>query len=116
MAVRTMPDVEEVVHALLKDLGGITSHAVAASSSWPYLSEQVSIQVDVRASTKKRARDRAYTARSMLLELPATPGVIADVAVETGPFWLPEPEGAPRYVLRVAVTVRGARLSEGVAP
>lgn len=113
---REMPDVEQIVYALLKDLGGTTVHAVAATATWPYLSETVSVQVDVRASTKKRARDRVYAARSLLLDLPATHPLFGAVDVETGPFWLPEPEGAPRYVLRVAATVRGARLSEGVAP
>lgn len=111
---REMPDVEQIAYTLLKDLGGITVHSVSANSSWPYLSEVVGVQVDVRASTKKRARDRAYLARDMLIELPATPSPFVAVAVESGPYWLPEPEGAPRYVLRVAVTVRGARLSEGV--
>lgn len=114
MEVGEMPDVEALAYTLLKDLGGITVHAVAANASWPYLSEDVSLQVDVRASSKKRARDRAYQARALLLELPSTPSEVAGVAVESGPFWLPEPEGAPRYVLRVVVTVRATRLSEGV--
>jgi len=109
-----MPDVEQIAYTLLKDLGGITVHSVSANASWPYLTETVGLQVDVHASSKKRARDRAYAARALLLDLPATPSAVAGVEVESGPFWLPEPEGAPRYVLRVAVTVRGARLSEGV--
>lgn len=111
-----MPDVELLVYTLLKDLGGITVHAVAANADWPYIAETVIVQVDVRASSKKRARDRAYAARASLLDLPSTPSVVTGVAVESGPSWLPEPEGAPKYVLRVAVTVRAARLSEGVAP
>ena len=111
---RQMPDVEQTVYALLRDLGGITVHAVSANANWPYLTETVGIQVDVRASTKKRARDRAYEARNLLIDLPGTPSEFVAVSVESGPYWLPEPEGAPRYVLRVAVTVRGARLSEGV--
>lgn len=114
--VREMPDVELMAYSLLKDLGGIMVAAVGTTSTWPYLSEVVTVQVDVRASSKKRARDRAYEARALLLELPVTQPLVGAVAVESGPFWLPEPEGAPRYVLRAAITVRGARLSEGVAP
>lgn len=108
-------DIEEVVFALLKPLGGITVFSVAATSPWPHLSESVSLQIDVRASSKKRARDRAYSARTMILTLPATTyseslGAVARVEIDSGPFWFPEPEGAPRYVLRVTITTRVARL------
>jgi hypothetical protein len=108
-----MPDMEAAAYALLRDLGGISVWAYTANARWPFLSEQVALQVDVRASTKKRARDRAYTARDRLLSLPGTAGVVAAVDVEGGPMWAPDEDGAPRYVLRVAVTTRAARLMEG---
>lgn len=99
-------DAEAWAFALLKDLGGISVWAFDSGTTWPFRVETTSLQVDVRASGKQRARDRAYEARGRLFD-PAnhTPdgGVIAAVDVVTGPFWLPDDNGAPRYVLRVTV-------------
>lgn len=105
-----MPDVEAVVWATLKDLGGIHTFAYDAQASWPYVTEAVAVQVDVRGSTKKVARDRAYQARALLLALPFDPeSLIRACTIVSGPSWLPEQDGAPRYVLRVSVTTRGVR-------
>lgn len=109
-----LPDVESVVYATLKDLGGINVFAYDAGADWPYVSETVSVQVDVHASSKKRTHDRAYQARQLLLQLPFVDPAsrVGRVEILSGPQWLPEPDGAPRYVLRVGVSVRAFRNSD----
>lgn len=109
MTALATPDVEAIAWALLKDLGGIHVYAYAANAAWPFVTESVDIQVDVRASTKKAARDRAYVARNLLLNLPFDPTQPQVVACDivSGPLWLPEQDGAPRYVLRVSILTRG---------
>lgn len=105
-----LPDVESIVYQELKDLGGISVFAYDAGAQWPFVSETVSIQVDVHASSKKRTHDRAYQARQSLLRLPFDPASqVGRVEILSGPQWLPEPDGAPRYVLRVEVSVRAFR-------
>ena len=115
MAALTMPDVEEMVWALVSPLGGMHVFAFDSQAPWPYVTESVAVQIDVRASTKKAARDRAYQARNMILDLALDPtNPVAACNILSGPSWLPEQDGAPRYVLRVSVTTRGARnLVEG---
>lgn len=105
----TLPDVEAMCYALLKDLGGISVYALDAAADWPYVSETVSLQVDVHASSKKRSRDRAYLARQRLLRLPFDDTTVSRVNVLSGPRWTPEPDGAPRYTIRVDVSVRAYR-------
>ena len=109
-----LPDVESIVYDTLKDLGGINVFAFDASAEWPFVSETVSIQVDVHASNKKRTHDRAYQARQTLLRLPFDDpsSRVGRVDILSGPQWLPEPDGAPRYVLRVGVSVRAFRDSD----
>lgn len=110
MPALAMPDAEEIVWGLVNGLGGMHVFAYDAQASWPHVTEAVALQVDVRASSKKAARDRAYEARNMILNLPFDPTVpVAACNIVSGPSWLPEQDGAPRYVLRVSVTVRGAR-------
>ena len=105
-----LPDVEAIVFSALKDLGGISVFAFDSGAEWPYVSETVAIQVDVHASSKKRTRDRAYQARQMLLQLPMDDtNKVSRVDVLSGPLWLPEDDGAPRYVIRVGVSVRAFR-------
>ena len=105
-----LPDVEGIVYQELKDLGGINVFAFDAAADWPFVSETVSVQVDVHASSKKRTHDRAYTARQMLLQMPMDPASqVGRVGILSGPQWLPEPDGAPRHVLRVGVSVRAFR-------
>jgi|SaaInlStandDraft_1057018.scaffolds.fasta_scaffold453648_2 hypothetical protein len=105
-----LPDVESIVFKTLKDLGGISVFAYDAGAEWPFVAETVSVQVDVHASNKKRARDRAYEARQRLLRLPMDPTTqVGQTRVLSGPQWLPEPDGAPRYTIRVGVSVRAFR-------
>lgn len=102
-------DVEAMCYALLKDLGGISVYALDAESQWPFVSETVTLQVDVHASSKKRAHDRTYLARQRLLRLPFDDTTVSRVVVLSGPLWIPEPDGAPRYSIRVGVSVRAYR-------
>lgn len=107
MAVAVVVDAEAWAFALLRDLGGISVWAFDSATTWPHRLETTSLQVDVRASSKQRARDRAYEARGRLFDpanhLPDL-GVIAGVEVVGGPSWVPDDNGAPRYVLRVNVS------------
>jgi hypothetical protein len=105
-----LPDVEALVYDEIKDLGGISVFAFDAAAQWPFVSEQVNVQIDVHASSKKRTHDRAYQARQMLLQLPMDDtNSVSRVDVLSGPIWLPEDDGAPRYVIRVGVSVRAFR-------
>jgi hypothetical protein len=104
------PDMEAFAWAALKDLGGITVFQVDGGKEWPGRIDLCQLQVDVRASSKKRARDRAYAARDRILDWEAAnwigkPLVVQAVDVVQGPAWLPEPDGAPRYVFRVDLRV-----------
>lgn len=106
MAVATVVDAEAWAFGLLRDLGGISVWSYDSGTTWPYRLETTSLQVDVRASSKQRARDRAYEARGRLFDTTnhaLEGGVVAAVEVVTGPYWLPDDNGAPRYVLRVTV-------------
>jgi hypothetical protein len=103
------PDVEALVFARLRDLGGITVWQTGAECPWPHVSDVASLQVDVRASSKVRARDRSYEVRQRMLRLPFDEPSVARVEVVTGPMWGPDDDGAPRYITRFAVTVRATR-------
>ena len=106
------PDIEAWVYSNLKSLGGITVFAYDSAPGQHYINEDTGLQVDCRASSKARARDRAYDARSRLLALVGAPwdaGIVQGVTVDTGPSWLPDEDGAPRYTLRVMVKYRSAR-------
>jgi hypothetical protein len=106
----TTPDVEAIAYAALKDLGGITLWAYDSQLPWPQVEDVVGIQVDVRASSKKRARDRAYEARQRLVRLPFDPtSLVGRCDVEMGPMWAPDEDGAPRYVIRTSIAVRAMR-------
>lgn len=100
------PDVEAHVYGVLSDLGGIKVWAYDSGPLVHAIFERTALQVDVRASSKKAARDRAYAARSRLLALGDVEwqdGRIGRVEVLSGPLWVPDDDGAPRYVTRVAV-------------
>lgn len=105
----TLPDVEALVYSTISDLGGIQSFAYDAQAVWPFVTDRVAMQVDVYASTKKAARDRAYEARQRLLDLPFADTSVSLVEVISGPFWQPPEDGSPRYIIRIAVTVRAFR-------
>lgn len=94
----------------LRGNGGV-EYAVTlqgATLPWPFVQEEALIQVDTRCRVSKQAaRDAAYEARDWLLQWRhETPGTSPRVALVSGPFWLPEPDGEPRYVMTVAVTTR----------
>jgi hypothetical protein len=108
----TTPDVEALAYALLSPLGGIHVFAYDAQSPWPFIEEMVALQIDVRASSKKRARDRAYEARRLLLRLPLdVTNRVTHVEVVGGPSFIPDEDGAPRYTIR---TVIGAKALSGI--
>jgi len=100
------PDVEALLTARLTPLGGIKLWAYDSGPMMHALGEVTSIQVDVRASSKQRARDRAYAARDDMLLLPGeqlAEAVINRVEIVSGPAWIPDQDGAPRYVIRVSL-------------
>lgn len=104
------PDVEAIVFDRLKAFGGITVWQTGADSPWPHVVDIAAIQVDVRASSKTRARDRAYEVRQAMLRLPFDDSLpVSRVEVVSGPMWGPDDNGAPRYITRFAVTVRSTR-------
>ncbi len=109
MSALTIPDVEAWAYELLSPLGGIHVFQYDAQASWPFVTETVALQVDVRASSKKRARDRAYEARNLLLDAPLDADSPVRACQIVGTAWLPDEDGAPRYVLRVSLSVRGER-------
>lgn len=110
IVIPALPDVEAIVYSTISDLGGIQSFAYDAASSWPFVSDRVSVQVDVYAATKKAAHDKAYEVRRRLLELPFVSDTsVSLVEVISGPFWQQAEDGTPRYIIRIAVTVRGYR-------
>ena len=108
MSALVMPDMEAWAYQFTQDLGGIHVFQYDAQAGWPYVTETVYLQFDIKASGKARARERAYAVRQRILDAaldPPTPVAAAQIA--GGPTWLPEEDGAPRYVLRIALTVRG---------
>ena len=113
--VPVLPDVEAIVWNTIQDLGGVQSFSFDAGSSWPYVTDRVSVQVDCYGATKKAAHDKAYEVRRRLLELPFGPtsADVRRVEVIAGPYWLQAEDGAPRYIIRIAVTVRGYRGLQG---
>ena len=99
------PDVEAWVWA---NVGGpgITSFCYAVVNAWPNWNVAYSLQVDARAKTKQEARDLAEQVRQKMAGLPdvAWPdGWVSYVQPVEGPFWLPDPDGGPRYVARYEV-------------
>jgi predicted TIM-barrel fold metal-dependent hydrolase len=111
------PDVEAWVWENLRRLHGITSFVFAANAAHPWQAEAGpwvyvhSLQVDCRASRKRAARDLAEAARQLVVGLLVTPwaeGVISNAVVTEGPFWLPDDDGAPRYVTRWELTCHPA--------
>jgi hypothetical protein len=110
------PDVERHVADQLKALGGVQVWAYASTDGDPpnWLAV-VALQVDIRASTKAGAFTRADAARRIVKALPRLPwaeGTCNRADVIDGPFWLPDPQGAPRYVARYRVFCHPKRISE----
>lgn len=98
--VYVQPDLEAFVWEQLGILHGITSWSAGALTDHPAWQSRHNIQVDSRSTSKKRARDRAYDAHYLMLGLPSVAwadGVITFVQPTSGPFWMPDDDGAPRY-------------------
>lgn len=108
----TPPDIEEYLTEVLADLGADVSAKVWAYSSTTevqHIKEVTAIQVDVRASSKERASDLAGMARSLVLGTVGQPwdaGIVLKVDSVSGPLWLPDEDGAPRYLFRCRVHYR----------
>lgn len=104
------PDIERAVYEILKPLGGVQVWAYAlvdlGPSGFPCAA---SMQVDIRASSKALAWQRADAARRAVCTLPLArwpEGVVSRADVIDGPFWFPDNNGAPRYVARYRVVFR----------
>ena len=105
------PALEAFVYRTLRvQVPGVSSWCYAAfqrPSPTGWLTE-FSIQVDTRGTNKTAADARADNARRLICSLPWASwpgGVISSVDVIEAPFWLPDPDGAPRFVARYAVRV-----------
>lgn len=110
------PDVEALVVAYLEQLNPPRSKLVTV---WCYTTTDydqpspgwltgVYLQVDVRAKTKEAAWGIADQARRLIHSLPWfdwAGGIVTRVDNVEGPFWLPDPDGCPRYVARYEVRV-----------
>lgn len=106
------PDVEALLVSTLAGVGGCKVWAYDSGPKQHAIAEQTAVQVDVRAGSKARARDRAYAARSLMLALPGgawDAGVVHKVEVVSGPAWIPDTDGAPRYVMRAVLHYRPTR-------
>jgi hypothetical protein len=111
-AVAVQPDPAPHVWAQLKHIEGVTCFVYAAVPRWPegWLVTH-SFQVDARAAQPGPAWERAEQARQILVDLwrrPWADGVVVLVDVTEGPFYLADPDGQPRYVLRADVRVHPA--------
>jgi hypothetical protein len=103
------PDLEAHAIRLLSPLGGCHLWSYDSGVALGGLATVEALQVDVRATSKAKARQRAIAARQRLLALPWEPwaeGVVSLVEIVSGPAWQPDEDGAPRYVVRVSVTYR----------
>lgn len=114
---RPRPDVEWLVWQTVRPLGSCVSFAFSAVEGdppgWLFTS---SIQVDCRASSRHAASVLADTVRRTVCALPWAGwpgGAVSSVTVTEGPLWMPDPDGAPRYVVRFAITAHPSRQSEG---
>lgn len=100
-------DAEAWLHRALQDNGlEATVWAYDGQEGWPHRVHRTSLQVDVRADSKQEAWEAADAAMRLLFDNPpAAPagGVISGIDLVTGPLWLPDDDGRPRYVVRVTV-------------
>jgi hypothetical protein len=114
--IPAQPDLEAWVWAQLKGLAGVNSWSYQATQDWPGWIYRHFVQVDCRAKRKQAAHDLAEQARQIMMGLPDVPwaqgGVVYVQPVE-GPFWLPDPDGLPRYVARYEIRVHPPRPAAG---
>ena len=122
MPLITQPDLEAWVWAQVKALGGVTSWAYAATQQDPagWIMAHF-VQLDTRGKAKAQARTLAERVRQIMVGLPDVPwaeGCVAYCQPIEGPFWLPDPDGGPRYVARYEVRVHPPRTAAlaGVDP
>jgi hypothetical protein len=111
------PDLEAWVWAHIGGLAGVTSFTYAATQLWPGWVYAHHVQVDARAARKGAARDLAEQVRRIVLGLAEAPwpdGVVCYVQPTEGPFWLPDPDGHPRYCTRYEIRVHPN--ASGVVP
>lgn len=107
------PDVEAWVWAAVDMLNGASGpqHRTANFSlDWsPDVHGWIrseGVQIDTRGPSKVAVKKAAWAAMRAVLALEGVThadGVCTQVRVVSGPLWLPEPDGEPRYVTRVAV-------------
>lgn len=105
----TAPPVEAHVWDQIKTLPGVTCFTVDQQESPSFLRRVWTFQVDTRGATRQAAGEVAEQARRAVLALPSVAwndGVVIGTAVVSGHSWLPDENGAPRYVARYEVVVR----------
>jgi hypothetical protein len=105
-ATIVQPDLEAWVWAQIGGLAGVTSFVYAAAQHWPGWVYEWHVQVDARSARKSAARDLAEHVRQLVLGLPEvawSDGVVCYVQPTEGPFYLPDPDGHPRYCARYEI-------------
>ena len=105
----TYPDVEALT---LTRLAGrpIKLWATDTQNGYPHVTDAVTIQLDCRTQSKADCRYEAWEARDNLLAWQFEPNTpIHSATVVTGPKWLPDEDGAPRYVSLIQIRVRQHR-------
>ena len=110
--VIAQPDAEAWIWANIGHLHGVTSWTYAATLGWPGWVFAHYFQVDCRSTTKRAARDLAEQVRQIMYALPELDwpeGTVSYVQAAEGPFWMPDDDGAPRYVARYEVRVHPRR-------
>lgn len=105
-----VPDIEaRLVEILSAVPGSVEVWAYSSGAAASGHCEATSVQVDVRAASKKRAADLIWEARSLILDMPGQAwddGVVSAVEMVTGPLWMPDDDGAARYTMRCTITYR----------
>lgn len=103
------PDIEDLVTLAVAHLGAVRAWAYTSTTRLHGILESTSVQVDARAASKARAYEVAAEARSRILALPGLAwddGIVLRVDEVSGPFWLPDDDGVPRYVMRCTIHYR----------
>ena len=102
------PDVEAHLTEALKVAGftGVRVWTVDVLTGYPHWVAVHQVQIDTRASSKAAAHDRAWNVAGTVLDAATwDDGILAAADVVSGPSWLPDENGAPRYVARYEFTV-----------
>jgi hypothetical protein len=113
---RPQPDLEAHLWRQLEGLEGVNSWAYSVLPSWPPWVVAYSVQVDCRRGGKQTSWELAERCRRILWDLPSRPwndGVVVYSQVIEGPAWLPDDDGAPRYMLRAEIRARPNRTAQG---